>query len=117
MGDLSGAEKQFRAELATDPNYQMAIAEIGEVRYHQQQWADAAAWLAKSKTMSPELLYMLCDAYFHLGKIADADLNAEAAAAYGRKDPEFMRGLIRLLHGNQQDTLAEKLSAYIKPSS
>src|ERR1700744_3393906 len=69
QGDLGAAEKQFEAELANDPSYQLAIAEMGEVRYHQERWADAAEHLAKSRTMTPELLYMLCDAYFHLGKI------------------------------------------------
>jgi hypothetical protein len=28
-------ENEFQAELANDPNYQTAIAERGEVRYHQ----------------------------------------------------------------------------------
>ena len=46
----------------------MAIAEMGEVRYHQGRWSDAAEQLAKSRTMTPELLYMLCDSYFHTGK-------------------------------------------------
>ncbi|MGA8538778.1 MAG: tetratricopeptide repeat protein, partial [Terriglobales bacterium] len=110
LGDLSGAENEFKAELATDPNYQTAIAEMGEVRYHQERWSDAAEQLAKSKTMVPELLYMLCDSYFHLGKASDADLNAETAAAYGRSNPEFMRDLIGLLQRNGQTELAGRLS-------
>lgn len=110
LGDLADADAQFRAELANDPNYQMAIAEMGEVRYRQQQWREAVTWLAKSKTMRPELLYMLCDSYFHLGKVEEADLNAEAAAAYGRKDADFMRGLLDLLRINQQDALAAQLT-------
>jgi Tfp pilus assembly protein PilF len=28
LGDLNGAENQFKAELANDPNYQTAIAEM-----------------------------------------------------------------------------------------
>ena len=83
-GDLNKAEKEFQAELANDPSYQTAIAEMGEVRYHQQRWSDAAELLAKSRTMTPELLYMLCDSYFHLGRVSEADLNAEAMAAYAR---------------------------------
>lgn len=114
-GNLAAAEEQFRAELASDPNSQMAIAEMGEVRYHRQQWDQAATWLARSKTISPELLYMLCDSYFHLGKIDDANLNAEAAAAYGRNDAEFMRGLLELLRRNQQTALANQLASYAKP--
>jgi len=110
LGDLSGAESEFRAELANDPNYQTAIAEMGEVRYRQERWSDAAEQLAKSRTMTPELLYMLCDSYFHTGKISDADLTAETAAAYGRNKPEFMRDLIDLLHRNGQTELARRLS-------
>jgi tetratricopeptide (TPR) repeat protein len=111
LGDLSGAEDQFKAELANDPNYQTAIAEMGEVRYHQERWADAAEQLAKSRTMTPELLYMLCDSYFHIGKVTDADLTAETAAAYGRSKPEVMKDLIDLLQRNGQSDLANRLSA------
>jgi tetratricopeptide (TPR) repeat protein len=111
VDDLTGAENQFKAELANDPNYQTAIAELGEVRYHQERWSDAADQLAKSRTMTPELLYMLCDSYFHVGKIADADLNAETAAAYGRNNPALMKALLDLLQRNGQTELAQRLSA------
>ena len=111
LGDLSGAENEFKAELANDPNYQTAIAEMGEVRYHQERWSDAAEQLAKSRTMTPELLYMLCDSYFHMGKVSDADLTAETAAAYGRNKPQFMKDLIDLLQHNGQANLAQRLSA------
>jgi tetratricopeptide (TPR) repeat protein len=111
LGDLDRAENQFRAELTNDPNYQSAIAEMGEVRYRQGKWQEAASYLDKSKTMTPELIYMLCDSYFHLGRPSDADLEAETAAVYGRNDPHFMQGLIDLLGRNQQTELAGELSA------
>jgi tetratricopeptide (TPR) repeat protein len=111
LGDLSRAEKEFEAELANDPSYQMAIAEMGEVRYHQGRWSDAAQQLAKSRTMTPELLYMLCDSYFHLGNVEDADLNAEALASYARNEPDVMQGLIDLLMRSGQSDLAKRLSA------
>ncbi len=111
LGDLSAAEKEFKAELANDPNYQTAIAEMGEVRYHQERWSDAAEQLAKSRTMTPELLYMLCDSYFHMGKIADADLTAETLAAYGRSNLQLMKDLNDLLIRNGQTELAQRLTA------
>ena len=111
VGDLPRAEGEFQAELTNDPSYQLAIAELGEVRYHQQRWADAAAELSKSKTMTPELLYMLCDSYFRLGKVAEANLNAEAMAAYSRNKPQVMQGLIELLNHNGQVELAQRLAA------
>jgi tetratricopeptide (TPR) repeat protein len=111
LGDRSGAETEFKAELANDPNYQTAIAEMGEVRYQQERWSDAAEQLAKSRTMTPELLYILCDSYFRLGKASDADLTAETAAAYGRNKPELMKDLIDLLERNGQTDLAQRLSA------
>jgi tetratricopeptide (TPR) repeat protein len=109
-GDLPKAEDAFKAELANDPSYQMAIAEMGEVRYHQENWSEAADWLVKSKTMTPQLLYMLSDADFHLGKMQDADLVAETAAAYGRDDSGFMQGLVALLARNGQTELARRLA-------
>jgi tetratricopeptide (TPR) repeat protein len=111
LGDLSRAENEFQAELRNDPNYQLAIAEMGEVRYHQGRWSDAAEQLAKSRTMTPELLYMLCDSYFRLGKVPDADLTAETIAAYGRNNPQVMKDLFELLHHNGQTELAQRLSA------
>jgi uncharacterized hydantoinase/oxoprolinase family protein len=84
---------------------------MGEVRYHQGRWSDAVEQLAKSRTMTPELLYMLCDSYFHIGKVTDADLTAETAAAYGRNNPELMKELIDLLTRNGQSDLANRLSA------
>lgn len=111
LGELDRAEKEFQAELANDPNYQIAIAELGEVRYHQQRWSEAAELLAKSKTITPELLYMLCDSYFRLGRVDDANLNAEAAAAYGRNKPELMQGLLDLLARNGQTDLAKRLGS------
>ena len=110
QGDLSRAENEFQAELRNDPNYQLAIAEMGEVRYRQARWSDAAEQLAKSRTMTPELLYMLCDSYFHTGKVSDAKLTAEVAAAYGRNSPQVMKDLIELLRRNGQTELAQRLS-------
>ena len=115
QGDFDKAEEAFKAELANDPNYQTAIAEMGEIRYRQGRWQEAADLLAKSRTMTPELLYMLCDAYFHLGKATEAGLNAEAAAAYGRNNPDLMNDLIELLKRNGQTELANRLSANLRP--
>ena len=111
QGDLAQAENEFKAELANDPNYQMAIAEIGEVRYRQGRWPEAAEQLRKSRTVTPELLYMLSDAYFHIGKIEDADLTAETVAAYGRNNPDLMKQLNELLIRNGQTELAQRLAA------
>ena len=107
--DPNKAESEFNAELANDPNYQTAIAELGEIRYHQGRWAEAADQFAKSQTMTPELLYQLCDSYFHLGKTQDADLTAEMVAAYGRSNSELMKELALLLKSNGQGELAQRL--------
>ncbi len=115
QGDLSRAEQGFNAELAIDPNHPLAMAELGEVRYRQGRWADAVDQLVKSKTAIPNLLYMLSDSYFRMGNMASADLTAETLAAYGRGEPEVMRGLIDLLQRNNQTELAQRLSQQTKP--
>jgi tetratricopeptide (TPR) repeat protein len=110
QGDLKVAESEFQAELKNDPNYQLAIAEVGEVRYHQGNYSEAAEQLARSRTMTPELLYMLCDSYFRIGKVSDADLTAETVSAYGRNNPQIMKDLIELLRHNGQTEMAQRLS-------
>lgn len=114
LGDLNQAEKEFKAELDNDPSSQMAIAEMGEVRYHQGRWSDAVEQLAKSKTKTPELLYMLCDSYFRVGKVSDANLVAETVAVYGRNNPKVMKDLMDLLQRNGQTDLAHRLSLDLK---
>jgi Tfp pilus assembly protein PilF len=111
LGDLQTAENEFTTELKNDPSYQLAIAELGEIRYRQGQWSDAAEQLAKSKTSTPELLYMLSDSYFRIGKVADANLTAETVAAHGRNNPELMQQLNELLVRNGQKELAQRLLA------
>lgn len=110
-GDLNEAESEFTAELVNDPNSQTAIAEMGEVRYHQERWSEAADQLAKSHTMTPELLFLLCDSYFRLGNIRDAGLTAELVAAYGRSNPQLMKELQALLKRNGQMELAQRLGS------
>ena len=109
--DLDKAEAEFRTELAMQPNSQLSVAEIGEVRYRQQRWEEAAEQLAKSRTVNPALLYMLSDSYFHLGRVKDADLTAELAVDYAKGDPEKVQRVINLLNSNQQTEVARQLAS------
>jgi Tfp pilus assembly protein PilF len=109
QGDLSHAEKDFEAELALDPNHPLVLGELGELRYRQGRWAEAADLLTRSKTTIPSLLYMLCDSDFQLGKTHAADLTAETLAAYGRGEPAMMQALGDLLRRNGQTQVADRL--------
>jgi tetratricopeptide (TPR) repeat protein len=109
QGDPEKAESEFKAELALHPNDQAALAELGAVRYHQGRWSDAAKLLSSSKTVVPSLLFILCDAYFHLGDTKNADLTAELLVAYAKNNPEAVHGVVDLLNRNQQQALAQKL--------
>ncbi len=109
--DLDRAETAFKTELAAEPNDQLAVAELGEVRYRQGRWADAADQIAKSRTVEPRLLYMLSDAYFRLGKIKEADLTAELIVDYSKKNRDVLQGVLDLLNRNGQTALAEHLAS------
>jgi tetratricopeptide (TPR) repeat protein len=109
-GDLAAAAKEFDAELAIDSSNSVAQGELGEVRYRQGRFEDAATLIARSRTTNPTLLYILCDSYFHLGKTQNANLTAESAAAYGHGQPQFLDALTRLLAANGQAELAAKLA-------
>jgi tetratricopeptide (TPR) repeat protein len=114
-GDLQSAETDFEAELAHDRNSQTAIAEMGEVRYRQERWADAARLLAESKTNAPQQLYMLCDSEFRLQDDRDAELTAELTEAYGRADSALMEELMALLRSHGQAQLADRLARDLVP--
>lgn len=107
--DLAGAEKDFDDELKRDPRSQLAIAELGEVRYQQGRWAEAASQLTKSRTVDPRLLYLLSDAYFELGNLHDADSTAELAMSYAHDDPEARTQILALLRSKHRDELASRL--------
>jgi tetratricopeptide (TPR) repeat protein len=109
--DFAEAERQLNIELKQDPNSQLAVAELGELRYRQGRWADAAEQISRSRTVSPALLYLLCDAYFHLDRVKEADLTAELVADYGKGDPEIKARLVELLNRNHQADLAQRLAA------
>jgi tetratricopeptide (TPR) repeat protein len=102
---LNEAEREFSAELKNDPNYLPAIASLGQVRYTQGQWGEAAELLTKSKTRTPGLLYMLCDSYFHLGKTHEAKLTAQMLAASAQKDSSMMQQLNALMARNGENLL------------
>jgi tetratricopeptide (TPR) repeat protein len=114
-GDLNSAETDFQSELSRDPNAQTAIAEMGEVRYRQGRWADAARLLSESKTMTPQQLYMLCDSDFRLHDDGNAALTAELTEAYGRADSALMQELMALLRSSGQTNLADRLSQDLVP--
>jgi hypothetical protein len=61
------------------------------------------------------LLLTLCDSYFHLGRVKDANLTAEIAAAYSHDDQELMDSLIELLNSNGQTELAGRLAGGPQP--
>ena len=108
-GNLVAAEADFSSELAIDPNYPLALGELGEIRYRQGRWVEAADLLTRSKTTIPSLLFFLAAADFQLGKTQAADLAAEAVAAYGTGEPAILEALTDLLRQNGQVALAQRL--------
>jgi len=112
--DLAGAEAGFQAELSLFPHHTLSKAELGEIRYRQQRWEEAAELLSDSRTTAPRLLYLLCDSYFRLGKVAKAKLAAETLAAYAKDVPDVMEQLIALLKDNGQTELAVRLEKSVK---
>jgi tetratricopeptide (TPR) repeat protein len=115
QGDLDQAEKDFQLELSLYPAHALARAELGEVRYREGKWSEAADFFVNSRTTVPALLYMLCDSYFRLGKVTMADSTAEILAAYGHNTPDLIQDLIDLLNRNQQTELAQRISQNLKP--
>jgi tetratricopeptide (TPR) repeat protein len=80
-GEAGAAESSFQSALALDSAEVLALIGIGGLRYRQQRWADAAEYLEQSRTADPDTLYMLCDAYFRIGRMEEAMLTTEVIRA------------------------------------
>lgn len=114
QGKLDLADKEFKAELANDPNYLIALAELGSVRYKQARWSEAVEMLTKSHTRTPALLLELCDAQFRTGDAKNAKLTAELIIVYANGDQEVLDQLSALLRANHEDTLADRVGGVKK---
>lgn len=114
QGDSGEAEREFKAGLALHPNDRAALAGIGEVRYREGRWAEASEKFAASETTDPAMLYMLCDAYFRIGKVREAEVTADALAAYARNEAGVIQRVIQLATANGDNQLAERLAGGLK---
>jgi hypothetical protein len=73
------------------------------LRYQQAKWAEAAEYLDKSRTADPGVLFMLCDAYFKVGRNQDGALTAEMVRAFGSSQKELMAALDNLLQSQRPE--------------
>jgi tetratricopeptide (TPR) repeat protein len=102
-GDKAAAEAAFRAALELDPFDPLALIGMGSLRYQQAKWAEAVEYLEKSRTADPGVLFMLCDAYFKVGRNQDGTLTAEMVRAFGSKQKELMAALDNLLQSQHPE--------------
>jgi len=96
-GALAEAELNFRQVLAMDSQNQLGAAGMGRVRHTQQQWAESAAWIERSKTRDPATLLDLCDDYLKLGRKDDAEIAAALVRSFGAGDMVVQSALEKLL--------------------
>jgi tetratricopeptide (TPR) repeat protein len=99
--EASAAEESFQSALALNPSEFLALIGMGGIRYRQQRWDEAVSYLEKSRTADPGTLYMLCDAYFHIGKNEEALLTAEVIRILGADKKPLLDELETLMRLHQ----------------
>jgi tetratricopeptide (TPR) repeat protein len=97
-GETEAAEKSFHSALALDADNPLALIGMGALRYQQQRWADTIEYLEKSRTADPDTLFLLCDAYYRVGKLDEAQLTAEVIRAFGANRKPLLDRLESLPH-------------------
>ena len=102
-GEVAGAEESFKSALAKDSGEPLALIGMGGIRYQQQRWEDSIAYLEKSRTADPDALFMLCDAYYRVGRPEQAALTAEVIRALGAGREPLLDQLERLVTLHQKD--------------
>lgn len=107
-GQTGAAEGSFRSALALDSGEVLALTGIGEIRYRQKRWAEAAEYFEKSRTGDPGALFLLCDAYFRVHRTDDAMLTAEVIRALASDRKDLLKSLDELvtLNKSSQPSLA-----------
>ena len=102
-GEVTDAEESFQSALAIDSSEPLALIGMGGIRYQQQRWKEAIDYLEKSRTADPDALFMLCDAYYRSGKLAQAALTAEVIRALGAGRQPLLDQLDKLVASHQND--------------
>lgn len=102
-GEAAGAEESFQSALALDSVEPLALIGMGGIRYQQQRWPDAIEYLERSRTADPDALFLLCDAYYRVGKPEQAALIAEVIRALGAERKPLLDKLNQLIALHQTD--------------
>lgn len=102
-GNKAAAEAAFLSALELDPSEPLALIGMGSLRYQQANWVEAAEYLDKSRTSDPGVLFLLCDAYFKVGRNQEGALTAEMVRAFGSNQKELMVALDSLLQSQHPE--------------
>lgn len=102
-GEATAAEDSFQSALAMNSSETLALIGMGGIRYRQQRWSDTIEYLEKSRTADPDTLFLLCDAYYRVGKTERAALTAEMVRALGADRKPLLDALDKLVALYQTD--------------
>jgi tetratricopeptide (TPR) repeat protein len=102
-GEIEAAEQSFHSALGLDASDPLALIGMGGLRYQQERWADAVAYLEKSRTADPDTLFLLCDAYYRVGRPDEASLTAEVIRALGSDRKPLLDEVEKLVRLHQTD--------------
>ncbi len=100
-GEVDQAEKSCNSALELDPTNELALIVLAHIRYKQERWKDVIAHLERSHTANPGALYMLCDAYYRVGKNNEAIVTAEAIRSLAANNKSLLADLDRLVKLHQ----------------
>ncbi len=102
-GEATAAEESFQSALALDSAETLALIGMGGIRYQQERWLDSIQYLEKSRTADPDVLFLLCDSYYRVGRPKEALLTAEVIRALGADRKELLDRLKQLVAIHQAD--------------
>ena len=110
LGEVDQSEKHYNSALAIEPTNESATIGLAQIRYMQRRWEDVIRYLESSRTANPGALYLLCDAYFRVGKDSEALITAQAIRSLSPNSQTLLSDVDRLvkLQQSERATPAEK---------
>lgn len=91
--DYQKSKLDLERALAVNPQNQIALVGMGELRYAMGQWQEAARYFDESRTQEVSALLLMCNAYMRADNRDKAHEAAELVRAFAHGDKQRLQDL------------------------
>jgi tetratricopeptide (TPR) repeat protein len=98
--DYPQSEFTLNRALEIRPQDQLALVSMGELRYANAQWTEAARYFDESRAKDVPTLLLMCDAYKRAGNLQRAHESAELVRVFAHGDAKALTEVNSIMGGD-----------------